>query len=110
MTPRGAQHAWSRDGFTLLELILVMVILATVMALAAPKLQAWGRGAKLRNSADDFVAATKFARTHAVSSGYLCVVAIDKQGGTFTVKQQSGQNYVPVDGEFGQTISVLEGG
>lgn len=100
----------ARFGFTLLELILVMAILATVMALAAPKLSAWGRGAKLRNSADDFVTATKFARTHAVSSGYPCVVSIDKQGGAFSVKQQNVDKLTPVDGEFGDAIPVLEGG
>jgi len=60
---------YRHPGFTLLELILVMVILATVMALAAPKLQSWRQGGKLRNSADEFVAATRFARTRAISSG-----------------------------------------
>src|SRR4051794_14745939 len=90
MTERRA-HA----GFTLLELILVMVIICMVMALAAPTLTGWSRGAKLRNSADEFVSATKFARTRAVSSGYTCVVSIDRQSGTFSVKQQTGQNLTP---------------
>ena len=93
-----------------MELILVMVIMCMVMALAAPSLQGWSRGSKLRNSADEFVAATKFARTKAVSSGYPCVVSIDRQGGTFSVKQQNGQNLSPVEGEFGETIPLLEGG
>ena len=87
-----------------------MVILATVMALAAPKLQSWRQGGKLRNSADEFVAATRFARTRAVSNGSVCVVQIDKQGGTFTVKQQNGQSYANIDGEFGQPTSIVEGG
>jgi type II secretion system protein H len=100
----------AHTGFTLLELILVMVIVAIVAALAAPKLQSWRQGGKLRDSADEFVAATKFARTRAVSSGYVCVVAIDKQSGTFSVKQQSGQKYTDVEGEFGAANPVVEGG
>ena len=104
------QSRQKHPGFTLLELILVMVILATVMALAAPKLSNWRKGGALRSSADDFVAATKFARTQAISSGQVCVVAIDKQGGTFNVQQQNGANYVNVDGEFGQPMRVLDGG
>jgi type II secretion system protein H len=97
-------------GFTLLELILVMAILAIVLALAAPKLQGWREGGKLRNSADDFVTSTKYARSQAAASGYVCVVAIDRQSGTYVVKQQSGQNFNNVDGEFGQPMSILEGG
>jgi type II secretion system protein H len=97
-------------GFTLLELILVMAILAIVLALAAPKLQGWREGGKLRNSADDFISATKYARSQSVSSGYVCSVTIDKQNGTYVVQQQSGQNYTNVAGEFGQPMSILEGG
>jgi type II secretion system protein H len=100
----------THPGFTLLELILVMAILAIVLALAAPKLTGFREGGKLRNSADEFVAATRFARTHAVSSGNVCVITLDKQNGAFVVQDQNGQNYVNVDGEFGQPISILEGG
>ena len=97
-------------AFTLLELILVMVIICIVMAIAAPKLQNFREGGKLRNTADEFVAATKFARTQAISSGYVCAVNIDKQSGSFNVQQQNGQQWTAVDGEFGQPITVLDGG
>ena len=100
----------AHSGFTLMELILVMAILAIVLALAAPKLTGWREAGKLRNSADDFISATRFARAQAVSSGYVCVVAIDKQGGAFVVKQQNGQNFTNVDGEFGQPLTILDGG
>ena len=87
-----------------------MVIICIVMAIAAPKLQNFREGGKLRNSADEFVAATKYARTQAISSGYVCSVAIDKQSGSFSVQQQNGQNWTAVSGEFGQPINVLDGG
>jgi prepilin-type N-terminal cleavage/methylation domain-containing protein len=34
-------------GFTLLELVVVMMIIATVLAMAAPSLRGWHKGAML---------------------------------------------------------------
>ncbi|HEX3358377.1 MAG TPA: prepilin-type N-terminal cleavage/methylation domain-containing protein [Tepidisphaeraceae bacterium] len=97
-------------GFTLLELVLVLAILAAVMSMAAPTLRGWRQGADLRNCAEGFVAATHWARTRAASNARVYVVVIDAQNGAFAVKIQDGQNLKDSEGEFNQPISVPQGG
>src|SRR5205823_2612303 len=96
-------------GFTLIELILVMVIMATVMALAAPTLRGWSKGSKLRNSADTFIAATRWARSRAAADGAVYVVTIDAQSNTYKVQVQNGQNYADVEGQFASPVSLPDG-
>jgi type II secretion system protein H len=97
-------------GFTLLELVLVMALLVVVMAMAAPSLRGWRKGADLRNTADGFIAATRWARSHAASSAHVYVVVIDAQSGSFAVKIQDGQNTKDSEGEFNQPTSMPQGG
>jgi len=87
-----------------------MVILCITAALAAPKLTGFREGSKLRNSADDFIATTRYARAHSIETGAVCVIQIDKQSNAYVVKQQNGANFVNIDGEFGQQMNVLDGG
>ena len=44
-----------QSGFTLLELILVMVIICTALALAAPSLNGWARGSKMRDAVSTMI-------------------------------------------------------
>src|SRR3972149_3661562 len=56
-------------GFTLLELILVMVILSTVLAMAAPSLRGFFASRQIQDAAAQILALTQFARSQAVSEG-----------------------------------------
>ena len=97
------------SGFTLIELILVMAIMATVMALAAPQLTRWKKGGKLRNAADEFIAATRWARSKAAADGAMYAVAIDKQSGTYRVQMKTGQEYGEAQGQFRAAPPLPEG-
>ena len=81
-------------GFTLLELILVMVIICTALALAAPSLNGWARGSKMRDAVDQFVAMTQYARTQAISTATVHRLQIDGAARTYYVLIQD------VDGQF----------
>jgi type II secretion system protein H len=59
------------EGFTLLELIVVMVILATVLALAGPSLRGFFGSRQLQDTAAEILAMTQFARSQAISEGVI---------------------------------------
>jgi type II secretion system protein H len=98
-----------QSGFTLLELILVMVIICTALALAAPSLNGWARGSKMRNAVDQFVALTQFARTQAVSTGTVHRLQIDGAARTYYVviqDVQGGDQFLPLNTEMGRPFSL----
>ena len=99
-----------KPGFTLIELILVLVILCIAMALAAPKLSGWSRRTRLRNSAQDFMSAAKYARVNAVANGAMYRLVVDRQSGVFAVQYQvPGQDFGPVNSDYGRGIGLPEG-
>ena len=87
-----------------MELILVMAILAIVAGAGGAETDGWREAGKLSNSADEFIAATRFARAQAVSSGYVCVVAIDKQERHVRRETTERTKFTNVEGEFGQPL------
>lgn len=82
-TPRSA-------GFTLVELIIVMMLLATVTALSLPALSRSMRQRYLSGEAARFLALTEFARDEAVSQGVPTVVWIDPAAGRYGVGPKPG--------------------
>lgn len=77
-------------GFTLVELILVMALLATLLAFSAPTLSRSFHNRHLRDEGTRFVALTEYARDEAVSQGVPMVVWIDPQAGRFGVQPKTG--------------------
>jgi prepilin-type N-terminal cleavage/methylation domain-containing protein len=68
MKPHTA-HFERVKGFTLLELIVVMVILSTVLALAGPRLRGFFGSRQLPDTAAQILALTQLARSQAISDG-----------------------------------------
>ncbi len=77
-------------GFTLVELILVMGLLTTIMALAVPSLAHSFRRRNLEQEAVRFVAVTEYARNEAVSEGIPTTVWIEPDSGRFGVDASAG--------------------
>ena len=77
-------------GFTLIELILVMALLGTLMALSAPSLSRSLRDRNLRQEATRFLALTEFARSEAVSRGIPMIVWIDAATNRFGAEAKAG--------------------
>jgi type II secretion system protein H len=96
-------------AFTLLELILVLVILAAAMAMVAPSLRGWSRGAKVRDAGDQFLAVTRWARSEALANSQLYRINIDSQHGMYWVTRQDGANFISPGTEFGRIFTVPEG-
>lgn len=79
----GAHSALLASGFTLVELILVLALLAIVFAIASPSLSRFFRGRGLDNEARRFVALTRVAQSRAVSEGVPMVLWLDPKQHTY---------------------------
>lgn len=96
-----------QSGFTLLELILVMVIICVVLGMAAPSLRGWSRGSALRDAADELLAVTRLARSQAATSGNTCRLCIDADGG-YHLETLDGNAFVPVSSDLGRPARLSE--
>jgi type II secretion system protein H len=84
-------------GFTLLELVVVMLIIGIVLAMAAPSMRGWGHGMAVRNAGEEFVALTRLARSQAVADATTYRLNVDVQAGQYWLTQQSGSDFVAIN-------------
>lgn len=77
-------------AFTLVELVLVMLLLATVTALSMPSLARSMRQRHLAGEAARFLALTEYARDEAISQGVPTILWIDPANGRFGVEVKAG--------------------
>jgi prepilin-type N-terminal cleavage/methylation domain-containing protein len=89
-------------GFTLLELVLVMMIMALIMAVAAPSLAGFLRGRRSANAAGQILALGQYARTQSVSSGVVYRLAVDTTTQTYQLLVQRGAEFILLGNEFGR--------
>jgi type IV fimbrial biogenesis protein FimT len=84
-------------GFTLIELMLVMLIITVVLGMAAPSLRGWRRGTTMKGAAEDFITITRYARVQAVANGAVHRVILEPATGRYYVAVQSGQQFEPLE-------------
>lgn len=84
-----------RSGFTLVEMMMVVVVLAIVLALAAPNLWEFVIRNRLDTAANEFVAALSLARSEAIRRGQS--VAIRRKGTTSQNWTEGWEVYVERD-------------
>jgi len=82
-------------AFTLIELVLVMVLLAVLMAVVAPSLSRASKGRVLEQEATRLLAASEYARSEAESQGLPMTLWIDPVGGTYGVCAKDGNPGIP---------------
>lgn len=88
-------------GFTLVELIIVMALLALVTAFAVPSLSRSMRQRNINDEAARLLALTEYARSEAVSQGVPMSVWLDPKGQRFGVEPKTGfEGDVARDKEF----------
>jgi type II secretion system protein H len=102
------------SGFTLLELVLVLAIIATALLAVAPSLSGVVHGRKPEEVARRFVALTRYARSQAVTEGVTYQVCIDARGrkwwlGIEDDDAQSATAVDPADTPFGKVYSLPDG-
>jgi type II secretion system protein H len=77
-----------RRGFTLVELIVVMVLLLIVASLVAPRMSSFFRGRALSSEARRMLSLINFGQSHAVATGVPVVLWIDTQKSTYGLEVQ----------------------
>ena len=77
-----------RFGFTLIELILVMALLSTLMAISAPKLSRYFTGRTLNEETRRFLALTRYGRSEAIGRAVTMELWIDPDQGTYGLEPQ----------------------
>jgi len=93
-------------AFTLLELIAVLVLISTVLAIAAPSLRGFVRGWQPADAAAKVLALTKLARSQAISRGATHRLNIDAEQGAFWLTMQRKGAFVAIDGNLGQRFQL----
>lgn len=94
-------------AFTLLELVLVLVIIGLALAVVTPSLGGWSRGMRMRNAADEVIAATRWARERAIAAAVPHSVTVDSDS-NLRVAARDGAMVLD-DGPVERTFSMPEG-
>jgi len=99
----------SRRGFTLIELIVVMLLLVTLAGLSVPQFRGFVEGRRLQEEGRRFIAATRFAHNEAISRSErveLWVSPSKNQYGLRTSTYYQHPNHEPVEFKLGEKIKL----
>lgn len=93
-------------GFTLLELILVMIILCTVLAMAAPSLGGFFSSRRMYDMAEQIQVLIRGARIQAVSEARCYRLEFDLTRREYRLTVQNETGYVPLEKSFGMRYPI----
>lgn len=86
-------------GFSVIELMVVVIIMTAVLAASIPALRSHGESIDLRRAADDVAGTLKMARHRAVATNRPVIVVFDGNTGTFYAFEDSDDDGVYDTGE-----------
>lgn len=100
------RHHGRNKGFTLLELILVMVILSTVLAMAGPSLSGFFASRQTHDTAAQILALTQLARSQAISEGIVYRLNFDTTERTYWLTAQHAGAFEELQTGLGQVFTL----
>jgi len=103
------QLSADRRGFTLFELVLVMVLLTTVLAIVTPSVRGFLTGSRSRDAATQFLTLTQFARARAAADSRVYRLSVDGTARAYRMTAQDGIGFSPVGTDFGRDFSLPHG-
>ncbi|MDR0769585.1 MAG: prepilin-type N-terminal cleavage/methylation domain-containing protein [Burkholderiales bacterium] len=77
----------SIQGFTLIELMIVLALAALLLVMAAPGISVYLENTKIRNVAESIAAGMRQARLHAMAKSAPTEVVINRADGSWTIWQ-----------------------
>ena len=93
-------------GFTLLELILIMIVLCTVLALAAPSLRGFFSSRQIDDMSRQILAMTRYAKTQAVFEARNYRIYFDRPNRRYWIASLRDSQYRRLDNNFGSLFTV----
>jgi type IV fimbrial biogenesis protein FimT len=84
-----------RDGFTLVELVVVLSIVAILSAVAAPSVSQWIQNYRTKTIARQLMTDLLFARMTAVSRKQNCTVTVNPATNTYTIQLNGNTVSIP---------------
>lgn len=78
-----------KGGFTLVELLVVIVLMTVLATMALPRLAGASGAAQLRTAAGQLLTTGRYARNYAVTHRTICRLVVDGQGGRYELLRQS---------------------
>jgi prepilin-type N-terminal cleavage/methylation domain-containing protein len=113
LTRHRGHRAGARDhGFTLIELVLVMMILAIFLAVAVPQLRGFMSGSAARDAATQVIALAQYARAKAAADSVVYRLSINEATGEYQLTAGSADGtgqFSELGNEFGQMFSLPTG-
>lgn len=88
-------------GFTLIELVLVLMLLTILTSYAVPRLQGWSEGSRMHDVTHQFLSAARYARTQAIATSTTLTLTVS--GSSFTLTDADGQT---LPGEFASATNL----
>src|SRR4051812_28605578 len=101
-----------RGGFTLIELVLVMLLLCIILGMAVPQLRGFMSGSAARDSATQVIALAQYARAKAAANSVNYRLTFDPQNGEYWLSAGSVDGtgeFTRLSNDFGQTFKLPEG-
>jgi prepilin-type N-terminal cleavage/methylation domain-containing protein len=80
-------------AFTLIELVLVLVLIASIVTIAIPSLSRFGKSRRVGDSADRVIALAHWARTQAITRGVNFRLNFDPTQRTYWLTMQNGASF-----------------
>jgi prepilin-type N-terminal cleavage/methylation domain-containing protein len=98
-----------RGGFTLLELIFVLLLIAIAVAIVMPSLSGTVKGRRVGDTAAQILTLTNYAHNQAIAEGKVYRLNVDPAGTAYwlTMQQDDGQ-FGSLGQEMGQQFGVPE--
>ena len=103
-------HRPGHSGFTLLELLVVLLIMAIAIGIAMPVLSGSARGRRLADTTNEILALTRYGREQAISQGHTFRLNFNLENNTYWLTEQRyGSEPQALQNEFGRKFEAPEG-
>lgn len=104
------QSRAGRRPFTLIELILVMVLMLTLVAMSAPRLAGFAKNRLVLEEGRRLAAASRWAGSEAAAQGIYMQLTLEPQNGRFTVDAAPGwtlRDHAPLQRVFDPAVELI---
>ena len=99
-------HASKSAGFTLLELLVVMIIMALIAGSVAPSLAGFAVGRQAKDAATIIVSLARYAQTQAVSEGRTYRLNIDVATRSIWLSAGHANTFAPLTNDLGKKFDI----